>query len=477
MPTRRFTHFVIFAEMRTGSNLLEESLNQFPDLRCDGELFNPVFVGGPNRGEPFGFTLKKREKDPFALLDAIRKADDKVIPGFRFFHNHDPRILKACLEDEACAKVVLTRNPLESYVSRKIAAATDQWKLTNIKHKKSAAIDFDRVEFTEFLADRAEFQDLIREVLQASGQTAYPIRYSDLQSLEILNGLAKYLGSTHRIEALETSLKPQNPTGLREKVRNYDDMRAALADLDPFDVTGNPNFEPARGAGVPRYLASADAPFLFLPIRGALEGVIAEWLVAQGPADAPLTGFNQKTLRDWRLANPGFQAFTVLRHPALRAHEAFCRTILAPDAPGYGEIRSILQKAHGISVPDAGAADPAYDLSAHRVAFRSFLKFVKANLAGQTGLRVDQAWASQIAIVRGAAQICPPAHIVLDRTAQAQLDHMSMLTGRAPVQLGTIIDDLPFRHRDVMDAETDARIHEIYTRDFINFGFGDWRAT
>jgi hypothetical protein len=474
MSPRRFTHFIIFAEMRTGSNLLEETLNQFADLRCDGELFNPYFVGGPNRGDPFGFNLKKREKDPLALLAAIRDADPKVIPGFRFFHNHDPRILTACLEDPACAKVILTRNPLDSYVSRKIAAETDQWKLTNIKHKKSAVIDFDAVEFGDYLAERAEFQDLIRHVLQASGQTAYHIAYDDLHTLEILNGLARFLGSSQKIDELTTSLKPQNPAGLREKVRNYDAMVASLATLDPFGAGNLPSFEPGRGAGVPRFVAAAEAPLLYLPVRGALEDAVRGWIEAQG--GEPVSGFNQKTLRDWREGNPGFQAFTLVRHPALRLHEAFCRTILSPDAGGYRDIRATLGKAHGVNLPDKGAADAGYDLSAHRDAFRAFLKFVKANLAGQTGLRVDQSWASQTAIVQGAAQVCPPGHIVVDRTAQMQLDHISTLVGRAPVPLPAIEGALPFRHEDVLDAEFDTRIREIYTRDFINFGFGDWRA-
>ena len=75
MTDRRFTHFVIFAEMRTGSNFLEENINQFPDLACHGELFNPHFIGGPNRKDTFGMTLKQRTREPYKLIEAIR-ADD-----------------------------------------------------------------------------------------------------------------------------------------------------------------------------------------------------------------------------------------------------------------------------------------------------------------------------------------------------------------------------------------------------------------
>ena len=45
--TKRFDYFVIFAEMRTGSNFLEENINGLEDVICHGEAFNPSFLGFP----------------------------------------------------------------------------------------------------------------------------------------------------------------------------------------------------------------------------------------------------------------------------------------------------------------------------------------------------------------------------------------------------------------------------------------------
>ena len=56
--SRRFEYFALFAEMRTGSNFLEESLNGIPGLTCHGELFNPHFIGHANTSELFGITLQ-----------------------------------------------------------------------------------------------------------------------------------------------------------------------------------------------------------------------------------------------------------------------------------------------------------------------------------------------------------------------------------------------------------------------------------
>ena len=53
----RFDSFVVFAEMRTGSNFLEANLNSFAGLKCHGEAFNPHFIGYPNSTDILGVIL------------------------------------------------------------------------------------------------------------------------------------------------------------------------------------------------------------------------------------------------------------------------------------------------------------------------------------------------------------------------------------------------------------------------------------
>ena len=68
MAENRFKSFVVFGEMRTGSNFLESNINQFPDLTCFGEAYNPSFIGSANKEELFGVTLREREKRLFRDL-------------------------------------------------------------------------------------------------------------------------------------------------------------------------------------------------------------------------------------------------------------------------------------------------------------------------------------------------------------------------------------------------------------------------
>ena len=61
-----FRSFVIFAGMRTGSNLLEATLNAH-DLACFGEAYNPYFIGWPDQRTLYDMTLADREAE---LIDA-----------------------------------------------------------------------------------------------------------------------------------------------------------------------------------------------------------------------------------------------------------------------------------------------------------------------------------------------------------------------------------------------------------------------
>ena len=99
-----FDCFVVFAEMRTGSNFLEANINAFDGLTCHGEAFNPHFIGYPNSEDILGVTQAERDRDPLALLGQIRKATPGALGGFRYFHDHDPRVLETLLGDARIAR-------------------------------------------------------------------------------------------------------------------------------------------------------------------------------------------------------------------------------------------------------------------------------------------------------------------------------------------------------------------------------------
>ena len=457
----RFETFVVLAEMRTGSNLLETTLNEFPGVTCHGELFNPVFINKPKTEEYLGVTLAAREADPFTLLAAIRAQGG--LTGFRLFHDHDARIRAHVLADPACAKIVLTRNPLESYVSRKIAAGTGQWKLHNVAKLKTAQVAFDSAEFEEHLTTLQTAQLDILHALQTTGQSAFFIGYDDLNDVDVLNGLAQWLGVEGRIDAPSRKLKKQNPEPVEAKLTNPEALAPGLARLDRFDLGRTPNFEPRRAPMLPACHAGAQTPLLFMPLRGAPEGEVLQWLAAlDGVAPGALkTGFNAVGLRDWKRANPGFRSFTVLRHPLRRAWWAFERRILSGEAKPVCEH---LARLYGIGV--AGAASTPGN---KRAAFLAYLRFVRASVSGQTGLQPWPFWATQAAQLEGFGQIAPPDHLLREDELAADLPWLAARLGHSasppwqPAEVGA----------PPIDREIQTAAREAYWRDYEQFGFSD----
>ncbi len=454
----------MFAEMRTGSNFLEANLNAMQGIICHGEVFNPHFIGQKDKSDFMGFTLTDRAADPMALIRAMR-AGTEGLAGFRYFHDHDPRVLDGVLGDPNCAKIILTRNPVESYVSWKIAQETGQWKLTNAKNLKTAQISFDPIEFEAHLSALQAFQITLMHGLQVSGQTAFYIDYDDINDLDVLNGLAAYLGVAG-LESLDGSLKKQNPEEISEKVINPDEMERALARLDRFNLSRTPNFEPRRAAMVPTFVAARRAPLLYMPVKSGPVALVTEWLQSFGGIEGD---FTQKSLRQWKKAQSTSRSFTVLRHPVARAHDAFVSTILSGN---FQEIRGQLEKAHKIALPPPG--QPYADAKSHREGFMGFLKWLKLNLSGQTGTRVDAHWASQMAVLQGFGQFQTPDIVLREDTLAAGLAFLASDVGHQSPPLPAAQPDLLLT--SIYDKEIEAAARDAYARDYLGFGFQNWSA-
>lgn len=459
----RFDYFVVLAGMRTGSNFLERNLNAVPDVQSFGELYNPYFIAHEKHADFLGVSLPMREADPFVLIERI-KAEARGIAGFRLFHDHDPRVRAKVLADPRCAKIILTRSPLESYVSWKQALATDQWILTDANTRVEARVVFDPAEFTAYRAAQQGFIADIRHSLQVSGQTAFELTYDTVQDLDVLNGVLAYLGSRHSLPRLERSLKKQNPAPLRDRVQNYDAMLRELVALDPMGLEAEQVFEPGRGPGVPHFQVLDDPALIYLPLGMAGTDPVAAWLAAQGPVT---TGLAQKDLRAWMRAHPGHRKVCVLCHPVARAFAAFRHLVLPHDLNAFADLRAGLRAVYDVPLPDRFDPD-AMDMDAIRAGFVAFLGFLKANLAGQTSLRIDRAWASQLTILQGVAQVVLPDRIL----RWDEMGQLADLAARAPAP-SPACDPLL---RDLYDAQIERAARAAYARDYQVFGFSDWSA-
>jgi len=320
----RFDYFMVLADRRTGSNFLEANINMVQGLTCHGEAFNPNFIGTRNASDILGLSKPARDADPKLLLDRMIAANG--LHGFRFFGSHDARALNIALPDPRCAKIVLTRDPVESFVSLEIARATNQWLLRDVSRRRTQKIVFDPKKYGEYVAVLRATQYAWFKTMQRCGQSAFYIDYDDLHDLDVMNGLFAYLGTSQRLKTLNTSLKRQNPAPLSDKVQNFDElqdffMRSTTSAPHPVRVFGR-----ETGPVVSDYVASPASALLYLPIGFGPDPAVLTWLRGLDKVRETdlVSGFDGASLQRWKHDRPGHRSFTVLRHPVARAHAAFC---------------------------------------------------------------------------------------------------------------------------------------------------------
>ena len=448
--------------MRTGSNFLEANLNRLSGVKCHGEAFNPYFIGGEKRQEAFGIAIAGRDADPQAFLRAMRLQTDGLA-GFRYFHDHDPRVADLVLDDPTCAKIILTRNPLESYISWKIAVEADQWWLANTRHLRTPRPRFDVSEFQTRSRSVQDFQVHLLRRLQVTGQTAFYVDYADVLDLDVLNGLAAHLGVPSRLRALDTRFKKQNPEAIRDKVSNPEEMEQALARIDWFEAGHTPNFEPRRNAGVPSYIAPEAAGLLFQSIKGGPERAVRLWLAEFGKLH---TSFERRTLREWKDRHPGFRSFTVLRHPLARAHAAFSDYLAKDWLP---ELRPYLKRVHRFELPPPG--EGFADAESFRDGFRVFLDFARFNLTGRTEIKVMPHVASQLAVTQGFAAIQAPDLLLREDRLAAGLAFLTADLGLPCPDVPDTTDQHPWSLSEIWQPDLEDAAKAAYPRDYAAFGF------
>lgn len=467
-----FRSFVVLAEMRTGSNLLETCLNSFDGISCHGEVFNPHFLAYPKAEELFGFDKAARDADPIAVLESFSHQPE--LAGFRFFHDHDSRVFEPIMRDRSCAKIILTRNPLESYVSLQIARETQQWRLGDVTQRKTAKVVFDPAEFAEHVNLLQDFQLRVQKLLQSTGQTGFYLSYEDILDLNVLNGLVDWLGLESRIDALPRRLKRQNPEPLEDKLVNPEAVADGLARIDRFNLTRTPSFEPRHASMVWAFQACRNVPLVYAPLPGSPERAIFKWMAAiDGSGQRDLrSDFTPQTWRAWLHDNPKRMTFSVLRHPLQRAHDVFVEQVLLGKRVN---VRDFIERSCGLELPREEAELNNWPLTAHRSAFLGYLDFVKANLNGQTSLQIRAIWASQARLIEAITSQCPLHRLLREEDLVRDLPALGQGLGlafpdydpsrkpRAKLELATIYDT---------DLERACR--KAYIRDYELLGFADW---
>ena len=156
----------------------------------------------------------------------------------------------------------------------------------------------------------------------------------------------------------------------------------------------------------------------------------------------------------------------MIRHPLDRAHRAFWDIEQGGMSP---EQRNILSRVHGVHLPKSG--QPFTDLSERRAAFLAFLRFLKRNLAGQTGFRTESAWASQTAILQGFVQAQTPDLILREDRLQTGLAFLAVELGLPAPVIPLPRDACDDALQSIRDGELEEAARDTYQKDYLSFGF------
>lgn len=222
------TRFVVLAVPRTGSNLLCTLLNSHPEILCHHELFNPrgVFTAWSLRDHDFGLgSIEDRDRKPLEFLENVWSTGTGYrFVGFKWTRRQNETVLDALASDRRVKKIVLRRrNRIKTFVSDKIAQATDQWEVYSASELQQPRprIAVDLQELAGHIEENAGFYRRLERKLQ--GQPWCTTHYEQLFDLEEQRRLLRFLEVDTVELPLQAASVKQNPSDLRELISNYDD--------------------------------------------------------------------------------------------------------------------------------------------------------------------------------------------------------------------------------------------------------------
>ncbi|MES2657366.1 MAG: hypothetical protein V4689_02050 [Verrucomicrobiota bacterium] len=234
-PARRF---VILSIMRTGSNLLQQTLNAIDGVTCHGELLNhsPAALHPSLRhliaGDKPAVSPTLWSEQPQRYLDTIlgQTAGDHV--GFRMFPDHHNPTLKALVEDPSVHKIILTRDLLESYTSLQLAQQNNQWIINHAGTRKPwAPITVNLDEFKNYALKNAAYYYHIISRCHVTGQHPTPIDYDKLNDPATLERLLAHFGPGRAFVPEAVTALRQNPEPLEQKIKNHAEVVKLLKRL------------------------------------------------------------------------------------------------------------------------------------------------------------------------------------------------------------------------------------------------------
>ena len=470
-------YFAILGAMRTGSNLLEKTLEHLGDTVCYGEAFNPSFISGPRKKKVLGYTVETRDADPIGFLETLIAAEPSRIAGLRIFVGHNQEVTDYILRDPRCFRIVLTRDPVDSYISLKIARKTDQWMLRNPRRRTTTRIRFDEKDFIAYRNRLQAYYAAIDAGLAKYETDAFRIDYTDLGNRALLQELANRMGSTGQVPAKPPILR-QNPGNWAQKVENHVEMCEVLnlptsrqdEPTQPLTPVMRPD---GFGVGYAPIYGNAFEPMVALLHR--IE--VRDFSRARIPAPELFDMASRQVL--FVADDPGdAPVITMVSDPFRRLHAVFLKEVFGPGAQ-FSVVRRALQDRVGPVPPPRRIANGKAEYSAerHQQHFAGFLNIVEEALSSDSEIEPAPDWQAQSDLLQ---PFCDRIQIekIFRHEAFADAVHWLTLTMKLPpfppgqingMRQAGRLDLLPIQQ--VITPRLTDRVFDLHSADYQRFGY------
>ncbi|HEV8692241.1 MAG TPA: sulfotransferase family 2 domain-containing protein [Ideonella sp.] len=235
-------------------------------------------------------------------------------------------------------------------------------------------------------------------------------------------------------------------------------------------------------------VTAAQVPLIYLNLPKSASTTIQNHLlyIAQGrPAERPEEIHRHEGLRRSREDNDATHAlierqldegalvFTFVRDPGRRAYACFNEKIAQQGKNSFVAIQHELTRRWGLRLP--GAEEPT-PLELQRENFAAFLRFVEANLAGDTDIRRDPHWCPQ-----GPMLVAYRKHFKIDVVGKVEnfAADMALVLHKAGVRRVPDLTQRPWRHPpapysfdELLTPELQAQLDRLYEADYRHLGYG-----
>ena len=223
IQTNNASRLFVFAEARSGSTWLINTLSSHPEIGLMDEVINPDYVRNMNlfqrdKSETF-ISITQSIDNLLSSLKGRYKGCKILFPqAIRFIDFYE-----FILNNRNAHFILLTRkNSIRAEISGLIANIHSRWHLEEKKDKEQISVS--PAFLLERLLWRKYSKDFCINIINAHCQHVLSVEYSELfeNTASSLSGISEFLGVAPSLFTFSKEIK-SNPFSLKEVVLNYQD--------------------------------------------------------------------------------------------------------------------------------------------------------------------------------------------------------------------------------------------------------------